>query len=390
MNNTKIMGSIWVRALAVAVGWQLLMTLIGFLLDQRYSPDASHITALSHTTNWDGGWFLSIISGDGYRVNGAAPVFYPLFPVAVNTVLFLSFHLLSVTAASLIVNTLATWLAIVALVRITGLVTDKRYGWLAAALFLTSPAAIFLHFLYAEAIFCALAFWAYLFALRRRWVFMAICLSLLAIVKIPAILVILLCGLEFLRAHGWSLRKSTNKNTLSFAIVPIGFLGYGLYLQKIRGDFLGMLHGYHLTNDWAYHVFNPNFVVPIFEAGKTSVLLLLGRVSDDGLAFVNSLLPFAGLALLALTSLYAIMYVRGKMLPLGIAGLASIVFFSINSNVVSVHRYLLPCLILYLVPVVLVTKYKKYALPLVFAVMAAGCLIQAILYSFFVSARFAG
>lgn len=389
MHNIKTI-PLWLKLLGVALGWQLAMTLLGVFLDHRYSVnDPATITPLSHTTYWDGGWFLSIIIGNGYEINGAAPVFYPLFPLAVTIVQTASFHLLSITAAALVINTLALWAAIFALAQIVEYFADKKYRWLAIGLFLASPAAIFLHMFYAEALFCALAFWAYLFALRRQWIYMALCLSLLATVKIPALLVIGLCGLEFARAHEWSIRKILNRNLLSFAIVPLGFLSYGLYLQRLRGDFLGMFHGYNYTTDWAYHVFNPNFILPILRALKTSILLFLGRAENNDLALTHSLLPFTGLALLALASLYVIIFVRGRTLPLGIAGLTSIVFFCINSNTVSVHRYLLASLILYLVPVILVQRYKKLYI-VALAAMLAGCLLQLILYVFFVSNRFAG
>ena len=38
--------------------------------------------------------------------------------------------------------------------------------------FRSAPAAFFLHSFYSEAVFCALGFWAYLFALRRQWLWM--------------------------------------------------------------------------------------------------------------------------------------------------------------------------------------------------------------------------
>ena len=385
------MRSLWVQALIVALGWQLVMTVLGIVLEHKFTNlDPVTLTPLSHMQHWDGGWFTSIIANNAYHTNAAAPVFYPLFPLTVTIIQTLSFHMLSITAAALIVNTLALWLAVVALAYICNHFGIAKHRWLVVALFLTSPVAIFLHFVYAEAIFCALAFWAYLFALRRQWLAMAVALSLLMIVKIPAILVIALCGLEFMRAHQWSPRQIINKNALLFAIVPLGFIGYGWYLQKIGGEFWGMLNGYHHTTEWSYHVFNPNFMLPIIRAFKTSVLLLFDKVGGYyGAALIGSVLPLAGLVLLGLASLYAIIYLRGKALPLGIAGLLSIVFLSINSNLISVHRYVLPCLILYVVPVVIIKRYKQLSWSL-YAALFVGCLLQLVLFGFFVSGRFAG
>jgi hypothetical protein len=381
---------LWTTALLIALAWQLVMTLLGIFLERSFSPtDPASMTTLSHTGYWDGGWFRSIIAGDGYVLSAPSAVFYPLFPMAVTAVQFLSFHALSLTAAALIVNTATLWLAIVALARIAEHFVDSKYRWLVVTLFITSPAAIFMHFVYAEAIFCALAFWAYLFALRRQWWHMAVLLCLIAIVKVPALLVIGLCGLEFMRAHQWSVRKMLNRQALAFVLVPLGFIGYGIYLQRIRGDFLAMFHAYEYTDDWGYHVFDPNFLMPIFSAFKTTILLLLGKTAGISVELANNALPFVGLLLLALASFYAVFYIRGKALPLSITGFVSIVFFTINSNVISVHRYLLPCLVLYLVPVVLLQKYKNLSWA-VYAAILAGCVLQVILFFFFVSGRFAG
>jgi len=92
--------------------------------------------------------------------------------------------------------------------------------------------------------------------------------------------------------------------------------------------------------------------------------------------------------LLGLASLYAI-YRRGKFLPLGIAGLVSIIFFTINSNVISVHRYLLACFILYLVPVVLAEVYKRYS-NLLFGALFVSSILQVVLFILFLSGHFAG
>lgn len=375
----------------VAIGWQLLMTVLGIVLEYRFTDlDPNSLTPLSHMLHWDGGWYYTIIAENGYSNNPSAPVFYPLFPLAVSALQTLSVHLLSLTAATLVVNTAALWLAIVALVRITEHFNAGRYKWLVVALFLASPVALFLHFVYAEALFCALAFWAYLFALRRQWWYMAIALSLLLLVKIPALLVIALCGLEFMRTYSWSPKKMFNRYAWSFAIVPLGFMAYGWYLHHIRHDFFAMFHGYDLTTDWAYHVFNPNFLIPIINAAKTVVLAATGQAADyPGFVFIGALLPLAALTALAVTSLYAILAIKGKGVPLGIAGLLAIPFFTINSNVISVHRYVLPFVALYLVPVLCIQKYPRWR-PLMFVAIAFGLLVQTILYIFFVSGRFAG
>jgi hypothetical protein len=368
------------------------MTVFGIVLERHFSVHSgSALTPLSHKMYWDGGWFLSVISGHAYETNAAAPVFYPLFPLTISTVQVLSGHLLNVSSAALVVNTVALWFALVALVGIARNFVRPGHTWLVVALFLLSPAAIFMHFLYAETLFCAFAFWAYLFALQKKWLSMAVTLALLTAIKIPAILIIGLCALEFMRANDWDIKKTLRAAVLYFALTPLGFIAYGLYLKHLRGDFLAMFHGYHATHDWDYHVFNPNIAAPIFRALKETARLFLGIASQPELALVNSALPAIGLGLLGLASLYGIFRAKGKLLPLGIAGLMSIVFFSINNNLVSVHRYLLPSVILYIVPIVLLEKIKQPRLIwAVYAILAICLVLQFILFSFFVGSKFAG
>jgi hypothetical protein len=220
---------------------------------------------------------------------------------------------------------------------------------------------------------------------------MAVALALLTAIKIPAILVIGLCALEFMRANDWDIKKIFQPAVLYFALTPLGFITYGLYLKHLRGDFLAMFHGYHATHDWDYHIFNLDIAAPIFRALKETARLCLGITSQPELALVNSTLPVIGLGLLGLASLYGIFKAKGKLLPLGIAGLVSIVFFSINNNLVSVHRYLLPSIILYIVPIVLLEKLKRPKLVWIIYIALAICLIlQLILFSFFVGSKFAG
>ncbi len=385
----RLVASPWIQCLGVTAVLQLATFFTGVFFNHTFAYNvASAQDILSHTSYWDGGWFSGITFGHAYSTNSAAAVFYPLFPMAVNAVHFLGQGHIPYLAAGLIVNVLATWFAIVALLKITEQFVGEKYRWWGVALFVTSPAAMFMHQFYAEAIFCALAFWAYLFALRRQWLWMAISLALLTAVKLPAVLVIGLCSLEFMRAYDWKPRKIIRPQALYFLISPLGFFAYGLYMLHLRHDFLAMFHGYHATTDWSYHVFNPDFVWTILRAAHGTLLFIMGR-GDLAKNLVNAALPFTGLFLLGLVSLYAIVYLRGKTLPLAIASLVSIAFFTINSNVISVHRYLLPSVALYVIPAMLIKKFPKYTFVAYIAVYA-GAILQTTLMSLFISGHFAG
>lgn len=376
--------SYWGITFLVAVGWQVVFTILGAVLEQRFGQHYDGL--LGHMLHWDGGWYSAIIHG-AYHTNPAAPAFYPLFPMAVSALLFLSGHTLSLAAAGLIVNTFALWLALAALYQIAGFFVSAPRRWWVVALFIASPAAIFMHLFYTEALFCAIAFWAYLFALRQQWQYTGLTLAVLTAARLPAILVVLLCLLEFARAHEWHPANILNRRLLWFSLAPLGFIAYGLYLQVTTGDFLAMFHAYHATTDWAYHVFNPNIFDPILRTMYHAAITVISRDFADSNQVVNNILPAAGIVLLGLTSVYALTV--KKMLPLGLFGLTSLVLFTLNSNTISVHRYMLPSLGVYIVVVYVLERYNKLHAGL-WGILALGLGLQFYLLIVFVSDHFAG
>lgn len=378
----------WGAALLVAVGWQLIMLIFGAAVDVA-GGGAKGSDLLAHMYKWDAGWYMSILHGSYENPASPSAVFYPLFPLTVWLAQAITFHAVDILILGLIINTLSLWVAITALVKIADFFVAPKYRWLVVGLFLTAPAAFFLHMFYSEALFCAVVFWAYLFALRGRWALMGVMLAVSTAARLPAVLFAALCGLEFMRAHGWHIRAILNRNLLWFLLAPLGFVAYGLFLHAVRGDFLAMLHAYDLTMDWAYHVFNPNIAYTILKEVYAIFLTIVGERPFSSQTIVLSILPVAGLAVLFATSIYALFFVKGRTIPLGIFGLISIIFFTLHNNTVSIHRYLVPSLTIYLLTVVALSTYKKLR-PIVYAAIYGGILIQAYLILLFVNDTFAG
>jgi hypothetical protein len=385
------------KALIIAILWQLIMMAIGIIFDTSLSSafekipgSTSAFNPLDHTYHWDSGWYGAIITNNAYAdPSSAASVFYPLLPALGWLVKTLSFGLLSLSAVGLIINTVSLFFAVLALVKIADHFVAKQYRWWVPAIFLTFPSAIFLHFFYTEAIFCALAFWAYLFALRRQWWKMAMVLALLTATRLPAILFIGLCALEFFRAHQWSIKKIFNKNLLWFLLTPLGFVIFGLYLHIVRGDFFAMLGGYKLTDDWEYQVFNPNLIETYTEVLRTMKDAATTAIPFDQGIVVNYLIPFAGIAVLIAASLYGLRYKAKKGVPLALFGIAATIMFSLNSNLISVHRYLLPCVVIYIAVVHFATS-RSWLRFIFYASLYIGVMFQAYLYILFLNGYFAG
>jgi hypothetical protein len=406
MNYSKILGTIksfavtffrsdYGIAFTLAVAWQLIMTIFGIVVDNSFesfrNPDRSYgESLLSHMNQWDAGWYQGIIETPySSSVSPAQPAFYPLFPLLVTIVKFLSFGSLGNLDAGLLLNTIALGFILVALMRIVRQFTPRPQApYFAVALFLAAPAAFFLHTFYSEAVFIAIGAWAYLFALQRKWMWVGIALAVLTAARLPSVLFIALCGLEFLRAYGWKIKAAFNKNLFWFFLAPIGFLLYGLYLHISRGDFLAMFHAYGSTLDWTYHVFNPNIFQTIGRSIKV-VLLSFGDASFDTGVVVNHLLPVVSIGAIFLLSIYAIFRFKGRGIPLGIFGLLSIIMFALNNNIVSVHRYALCSLVIFVMAAIIVSSAKRFRL-LGYILIYASVLTQAYLYILFVCGHFAG
>lgn len=375
----------------VVISWQLILTILGIIIEQVMIPNMPKTVpegVISHTLRWDSGWYYSITE-EFYRSRPGQAAFYPLFPLLTYLLHNVSLNLISITTAGFLINITASCFASVALYKIgLHLFKDRRYAWTAVILFLAFPSAVFMHFFYTEALFCALGFWAYYYALKRRWGVMAILLALLSATRLTAILFIGLCGLEYLRSKQWKILK-LDRNIGWFALSPAGFLLYGLYLQKVRGSFFAMFKAYHEVPDWRYQIFNPNIVQTMWQQAHASILIVFGSMPLDNLAFSNVFMPLAALGLLFFVGVIALTHVRSWGVPIGLFSLASFVLFTLNSNIVSVHRYVLPALGIYLVPLWFIRK-RPQLLPYFWVGAGLMAMIQVLLLTLFVGWYFAG
>ena len=344
---------------------------------------------LAHTYRWDSRWYGELVqhgySSDFMQVRA----FYPVFPGAVWLVQTASFGLLDVLAAGLVVNLVSTWLAAVALLKIGRHFFSERGARLVVAAFLTAPTAYFLHSFYTEAIFCALGFWAYLFALRRQWLWMGLTLIPVTATRITAAVFVGLCFLEFWRSKDWKLRGLLSWPVLWF---PAAFLGLGahmLQMKLVTGNAAAGFDQAMMEKYWSYHQLNPNVVSTGWIATKTAIQAMFGDLPLDEGYLVNAVLPFIGLVLLFVSSVYVLFALRGKGVPLALFGFASMVMLTINSNVISVHRYLLPCLVMYIALVMVGERQPRLRIG-VNLVLYVNSLICAVLFARFAAGGWTG
>lgn len=215
---------------------------------------------------------------------------------------------------------------------------------------------------------------------------MGILLALLTASRLPSLLFVVLCGFEFFRAYNWNIKKLLNVNILWFLLAPLGLFAYATYLYIARGDFLAMFHAYSATNDWTYQKFNPNIFATLYETAVKTIQSGL-TLHPTYEIFINYALPLASIILITASSIYIWRTTKyGK--PLALFGLFSIILFTLNSNVVSVHRYALACFPIF-IAVGLLAKNKKL-LPLIITLCILSIGVQVFIYGKFIHDIFAG
>ncbi len=391
----------------IAIVWQTFYLISGFVLDNFFShliyatesriiDPLATVPVSNYLLHWDSVWYVNIAK-DLYTWNEFSPAFYPLYPLLIKLISFLSFGLLGLVESAVLLNTLALGFAIAALIKIsTVLLGNKNYiPIFIAVLFLASPAGIFLHLIYTEALYCALALWAYYFSLTRNWMAVGILLAFLTSTRITSVLIIALCGLEYLRYYEWNIKKALNKNILWFFLAPLGFIFYMFVLYTNLGDPLAMFHAYG-SDSWSYHKFNLNIFSTIFDELREVKHLAANIFNKQNLGsfyfdlfIINTLLPLIALFTIFVTSVYSIFVIKKWGIPLGIYGLLSIVMFTLNSNIVSVHRYALPVFVIYFVFGYIASKSKLSLMLLIFLVPMLAAL-QGILFVLFTRNVFIG
>jgi hypothetical protein len=126
--------------------------------------------------SWDAQFYQKVAThGYGFRWPGARPLphgsLYPWFPGYPAAIAALHWPLrIPPEAAALIVTAAAGIAAAWGLARLAMLVTgDRRVSLLAVALWAAAPGSVVFSMAYTETLYCALAIWALVLLLERRW-----------------------------------------------------------------------------------------------------------------------------------------------------------------------------------------------------------------------------
>lgn len=213
---------------------------------------ANDTTVTDALTAWDGQWYLGIASGgytdvplglvdaNGVRDATTPYAFFPGYPYLVRWAAWLPG--VGLVSAGIVISLLSGVLAAYALMRIGAAVSTvpghrKRTGMLLVALFAAAPMAVALSMTYSEALFCALAAWALVGVLERRWLLAGLSCLGAGLVRPTAtalVLTVLLAALVAIvtrRDRWWP--------WLGAALAPLGLVGYLAVVGVVTGQLLG-------------------------------------------------------------------------------------------------------------------------------------------------------
>lgn len=296
-------------------------------------------TLVDRLTAWDGLWYLRI-AAYGYELgyftdaqghpNFYTPrAFFPAYPYLTRA-LSLVTGMNLITAALL--STTACGLAAAYGVARLGLLArggSPRTGYLLVALFAAAPMGIALSMAYTEAMFCALAVWALIGVLERRWWLAGVCCALSGLVRSSAFALIVAVGLAALvfavRARNW-------RPLVAVVLAPTGLVGYlwwvGHQVRPGAGliDQLGTWselewQGWDTRFDWGAET--AKFIGEVLVSGGYTMSVLTLAVIAGAVALLGvgirqrvawPLLWYAGLVMVMALASSSLMHAKARFL----------------------------------------------------------------------------
>jgi hypothetical protein len=204
---------------------------------------------LSYWAHWDGVWYWQIAYG-GYDVGRSDLTgFFPLFPMLVHLATAVGGELALWGVA---ISLAATLFALYFLYRITERLWDVTAARAATLSFAFFPTAFFLNAFYTEALFVAFAAGSYWAAFVKRDLLLAGILGALAsATRNIGVLLLVPLGYEWIRNR----REFGSRGVGELALVPLGLLGYMVFLQGRFGNPLIFAHAQTLY--WDRDLTNP-------------------------------------------------------------------------------------------------------------------------------------
>ena len=276
-----------IRVLSVAIGAFLLRS--GKFSDRHWSVVRWFRAA-------DGGHYLAIAAHGytyppGQLAHASVFSFFPAYPAAMRSLAWLPG--VTLVGAGLAVTAIAGLAAAWGITTLgMKLTADPRISLLMVAVWAVAPASTVLEMLYAEALFCALAVWALIALVDRRWLTAAgltiaagtvrsTAVALVAAVVVAAAAALIEAARTRQRIAGWW------RPLAAALLAPLGLLGFLAYVavrtRRLDGWFWIENHTFHMTVDWGTSTLHELKRIFLDAGGVPGLLVALAIIAGAAL-----------------------------------------------------------------------------------------------------------
>jgi hypothetical protein len=282
-------------AAVVYLGVRVLGLLFAAFLLRHGAYRQAHGSLGLWTTEGDGSFYRAIAAhwydhGLIQLTHGSVLAFLPGYPAAIDSLAWLPG--VSIEAAGFAVTILAGLAAAWGLATLgLKLTADSRISLIMVAIWAVAPGSIALSRVYAEALFCALAVWALIALIDRRWLTAGILVMLAGMVRSTALALVAAVAVAVVLALIQAVRTRQRigawwRPVAALLLAPLGLLGYWGYVAWVThrpdGWFWIEKHRFHMTFDWGkstIRVISNTFVDRVSAADLLVVLAILGAVA---------------------------------------------------------------------------------------------------------------
>lgn len=195
---------------------------------------------------WDSKWYVNIVNnGYWFQLGQESNVaFFPLYPLLMAVVMPLAGQ--DAVLSGIVVSNLCLFLALIYLYQLALLeFGDEAIAFRTIYYLAAFPTAFYFSAVYTESTFLLFSVATVYYARQQAWGWAALMGLLASASRIVGVLVAMLVGLEWLRAHGWTLRDIHRRQTwlnllvalrqdwgnlLLIGLIPLGLLSYMAFL----------------------------------------------------------------------------------------------------------------------------------------------------------------
>ncbi len=257
-----------------------------------------HASLLRLLRSWDSNRYL-FIAVHGYR-HGADILWFPGYPAAIRVLAWVPG--VGPVWAGVVVSLAAGLAAAWGLTRLGMTLTgDRRVSLLITALWAVAPGSLVLSMLYAEALFCALAIWALIALVERRWLTAAgltilagtvhsTAVALVAAVAVAALPVLVRAAQARQHIAAWW------RPAAALLLAPLGLLGYWGYVAWVThrlGGWFSLEKNVHNGFDWGHSTILAlkNAILNGPTASVALTLLVIGAAAVLAVCILTERMP---------------------------------------------------------------------------------------------------